>query len=264
MPFAPPLWSVLFFIMIILLGLDSQVRPHEDETVDIVSLYCQVEFANNCPRLFFNLNVKFCKTRKSSCVNARGITRKRHTAYRVASTCYAVPVGGTPCPLSPPPLPSFGKGVPLTLTLPPTWTWEGVLPCPHPLPGPGKGVPLPLVWTWWVPCPLYPPPGPGKGVPPAWTWEGGTPPPPTWIWEEGTLAPCTPHLDLGRGYSPISQMVVPPPPPPMVVVDKVKTLPSVILRMRAVMINALQFYDRVFVLCRSYFVIISVMLFSVV
>ena len=85
--------------------------------------------------------------------------RNRHTACSIASTCYAVPVGGTPC---------LGRGTP---------TWEGGNPCLGRVPPLGMGVTptwegLPPTWTWEG---GIPPPGPGKGYPSAWIWEGGTP-----------------------------------------------------------------------------------------
>ena len=78
-------------------------------------------------------------------------------------------------------------------------------------PFPGRGTPFPggvIPFPGGVP-PLH---GPGKGVPPAQTWEG-----------------ATPYPDLGRGT---------PLPPQMV--GKVKTLPSVILQMRAVIRHTVQ------------------------
>ena len=110
------------------------------------------------------------------------------------------------------------------------WPGWGVPPAPHPGIWPGWVVltPHPGIWPgWWVP-PAHPPilgSDLDRGYHPP-TWEG-----------------MPPHLDLGRGYPPawtwkgypplppVSQMVVPPPP---AMVDKIKTLPSVILRMRAV------------------------------
>ena len=98
--------------------------------------------------------------------------RKRHTARRVASTCYAVPVGGT-LPLSRSKVRMGGRG-------------KGT-----PYPSPGKGAtPFPGPGRWGYPpsqvrmggTPYsdpgreYPPSGPGKGVPPVGK-DGGTPPP---------------------------------------------------------------------------------------
>ena len=96
--------------------------------------------------------------------------RKRHTARRIASTCYAVPVGGTP----------------------PSWdlTWIGGYPLPREVPPSQVGYPH-LDLEKGTPCldlgrgyPHLdltrgyppPPPGPGKGYPPS--VDGLHPPPP--------------------------------------------------------------------------------------
>ena len=54
--------------------------------------------------------------------------RKRHTAHRVASTCCAVPVGGTPCP-------DLGSDLDVGylpfrswMGVPPSWSWMGFSP----------------------------------------------------------------------------------------------------------------------------------------
>ena len=75
--------------------------------------------------------------------------RKRHTIRWVASTRYAVPVGGTP---------------------PWNLTWMGGVPPPCPAPpilgsDLDRGYPLPPTWTW------------KGGTLPILTWEGGTPRP---------------------------------------------------------------------------------------
>ena len=112
--------------------------------------------------------------------------RKRHTARRVASTHYAVPVGGTS---------------PLSWDL--TWTVGYLLPrpgwgrrVPHPRSGyGGRGTPFPgldggypLPRSGWRDTPFL-----GQGTPPSRPGRG-TPPP------------------LGRmGYPPVGGMGVPPP-----------------------------------------------------
>ena len=102
---------------------------------------------------------------------------------------------------------------------------------------------------------------PGKGYSPIHTWEWGTPPtswmgyPPVQTWEWGTphqLDGVPPPSRPGNGVTPLSAGWGTPPhqldgvppaqtwdrvPPPPEMVDKVKTLPSVILRMRAVIID---------------------------
>ena len=139
--------------------------------------------------------------------------RKRYTDHGVASTRYVAPGGG-------------GRGNPLVGTslfgkgYPPVTTWEGGTP--HQL----------------------------NGVPPIQTWEGGTPiswmgyPTPIQTWEGGT-----PRPDLGRGYPCQLDGVLPPSrpgkgvppvnwmgyvPPPPTNVNKVKTLPPLVLRTRSV------------------------------
>ena len=89
--------------------------------------------------------------------------RKRHTTCHVASTCYAVPVGGTSLPLVRSP---GGMGTPTPWPLPPTSPWASQI-------------------SWGgTPCPLCPSPQPGqiqdRGVPP-WPgqilgWRGTSPP----------------------------------------------------------------------------------------
>ena len=146
--------------------------------------------------------------------------RKRHTALRVASTRYVVPVAGTPILGSdldwggvPAPSPSWDL----------TWMGRGYLPLCPPTPAP----PHPGIWPGWgggtcpaphpgsdldggyLPCPHSPCHGiwPGWGVP-----DPPLPCPLSWdlSWMRGRyLSPP----DLGRGTPPpISWMVVPPPP----------------------------------------------------
>ena len=142
------------------------------------------------------------------------------------------------------------RGYPLSWDL----TWTGGTP----LPGPGKGVPPPgpgkgvsPTWTWEGGNPLpglgrgYPPPGPGKGIPPTWTWEGGTPPtwtwaggtPPAWTWEGGNPPAWTwkgvPPPRPGEGDTPPS----PHPPTDVNRQMPVKTVSSLVLRTRAVIIT---------------------------
>ena len=90
--------------------------------------------------------------------------RERHTACRVASTCYAALVKGTPHSGI-----RHGWGVPPSQVGGTSFPGGGT-------PFPGRGYPLP---RWGTPGPWkgVPLPGPGKGYPPStWTWEGGTPP----------------------------------------------------------------------------------------
>ena len=129
---------------------------------------------------------------------------------------------------------------------PPVWAWDGIPPS-----RPGLGYPPPLSAVW--------------SIPPIQTWDGATPPPhqqdgvpPIWTWDEynspisrmRVLLP--PSLGLGWGtpiqtpdssleYPPIQTWdgVLPPsrpgiPPPPPARVNRLKILPSLILRMRAV------------------------------
>ena len=161
-------------------------------------------FVNHFKSYQFNLNKKVLLRE-----------RKRHTARRVASPRYAVPVGGTP----PPPswdltwmgevLHPAGGGTPScwregvtpsqvwTGGAPhsagwgtPTWTWEGVFPCQQ------DWVP----WPWQL-----------DGVPPTWTCEGGTPSAgwgtPTWTWEGVTPPPPVSWM----GYPPSAGWGTPPP-----------------------------------------------------
>ena len=134
--------------------------------------------------------------------------RMRHTARRLASTCYVVPLGGTPPPPSRSqvrtgggrgyPLPDPGEGYPL-----PRSRLGG-----HPFPGPDGGTSFPGPGGVGVSNPAD---GgtPVMGVPPVQTWEGGTPPP-TWTWE-GYLPP---QSRPGKGVPPhpISGWGTPPPP----------------------------------------------------
>ena len=134
------------------------------------------------------------KTRKSSCVNARGIP----------TAAYQVLLGGVPPPPSrgtpwPGPMrgtPQLGYphraqwGVPRVppIRVPPQPGLTGGLP-PSPIgvhsqPGPTGGVP-PLLGLmgghWGYPHWGTSPPGPGWGTPlPGPSW--GTPPPPAWTW----------------------------------------------------------------------------------
>ena len=164
---------------------------------------------------------------------------------------YPIPgLGGTPC--------QVWEGYPMrglggTLCQ----VWGGV---PHPSSG---GVPCPMlggtpsqVQVWGVPhpdlvvggtpswpgggYPRYPPPParPGMGYPPGQTWYGVPPgqtwdgvPPPGQTWD-GVPPPARP----GMGYPPPSQTWdgVSPPPPRCELTNKLKTVPSLIFRMRAV------------------------------
>ena len=124
---------------------------------------------------------------------------------------------------------------------------KGVPPAPtSPLPRPGKGVPIPptppCLPAWINLGRGYPP------HPPAWTWDGGNPPSPGL--GKGVTSPSGPGKGVtspsgpGKGVTlPISRMVVPPPPK---MVDKVETSPSVVLRMRAVIIQRWQRWQQRF------------------
>ena len=126
------------------------------------------------------------KTRKSYCVNARGIPP---AAYQVHCTCYAVPVGGTPHPVL---------------------TWGG-------------GV-IPIL-TW-------------DGVTPLLTWDGGNPPPSRMGYPR----------QEGWGYPPVNWMEVSSSQN----VNRqtpVKTVPSVILRMRTVTNSSAHFVLGMLIRC---------------
>ena len=180
--------------------------------------------------------------------------RKRHTARRIATTrcaalsnpdlvwggCgYPVPGPGWGYPVSglggyPVPGPG-GVPSPRSGGVPQSQVWGGT-PSQvrgEPIPGlgdtpsrPGQGEGCTLGTSLLRPGMEYPLPGPGMGYPPYLDLGWGTPP--TWTWDVVPPLPRpemgTPHLVLRWGI---------PSPPEMV--DKVKTLPSVILRMRAVM-----------------------------
>ena len=135
----------------------------------------------------------------------------------------------------------------------PVQTWVGVPPISRmgypPLSRPGMWYPSPLVQTWDGVPPIsrmgYPPPSrPGMWYPSplVQTWEGVPPhqqygvSPSIQTWD---VVPLSPLSRPGMGYPPHPIQIwdgVPHPPTEMV--DKVKTLPSVILRMRAVMIKS--------------------------
>ena len=140
--------------------------------------------------------------------------RKRHTASRIASARYAALSNG------------WGGTPP---TIHPDLVREGGT-LPHHPSRPGQGVPqvTPTIQSWDG-VPPYPdlrwgilPPRPGMGYPPTQTLDGVPPP----------------HLDLGRG-------TLPPPPPHPTSVDRLKILPSLILRMWAVniMFNRYRFWN---------------------
>ena len=114
------------------------------------------------------MKLKLLQTRKSSCMNARGLLT---TAYQVLLSG-VLPLLGYPhqdTPLArsdkgvskvgyPPSQGTPHQGTPCWGTPhqgTPTWTWLG-----YPLPGPGSGTPP--TWTWLG----YPLPGPGSGIPP--------------------------------------------------------------------------------------------------
>ena len=122
--------------------------------------------------------------------------RKRHTARRVASTPYVVLTGYPPRQGTPPARDPPGQGT------------------PHGQGTPPARVPPPRV----PPLARVPPPArvpPWPGYPPGWTWQGT---PPAAPWHSGKC--CKALWDTGT-----------PPPPD---VNRLKTLPSPILRMRAV------------------------------
>ena len=122
-------------------------------------------------------------------------------------------------------------------TPPQTWTWDPPYPDldlgpPHPDLALGPSHPPTLTWTWdpptwtWTWDPPYSdldlgPPHPDLDLGPPLPGPGLGTPPLTWTWD-----PPHPDLDLG-----------PPPPPVEVWTDKLKTVPSPILRMRAVKIK---------------------------
>ena len=96
------------------------------------------------------------RTRKSSCVNARG-TPPPCSKYSLCCSVWGVP------------------------RVPP-WTWDGVPPRTwHGVPpGPGMGYPPYLDLGWGTPPYLdlgwgTPLPRPGMGYPHTWTWDGVTP-----------------------------------------------------------------------------------------
>ena len=155
--------------------------------------------------------------------------RKRHTARHAPSTCCAAlsnpdMAGGVPHPRS------RGRGYPV----PGPGGTPSQVQGGYSIPGPGgtpsqvqggtpsqvQGVPHPRSGVGWG----YPIPGPGGYPVPGW----GYPPPPYL-----DLGWDTPLPRPGMGYPPYPAWDGVPPPE---MVDKVKTLPSVILRMRAVII----------------------------
>ena len=157
---------------------------------------------------FLNGVVNTTRTRKSSCVNA-----KRHTARCKYTLCCS----GNPSVLGP----ELDRGVPPSQV------------CTH-------GYPLPARWG-------YPHPDLGRLIP-VQTWEGGTPPSRAGkrvlpVRKDGGT-PCqegwgTPLLGrmeappLGRmGYPPLARLG--PPAPHPADVNRLKILPFLILRMRAV------------------------------
>ena len=144
-------------------------------------------------------------TKKSSCVNARGLPTAAYQVLHLLSctggwgtSCRG---GGYPYQGVPHPWPG-GPGVP------PIWIWLGYphprldrgtsWGVPHPLMGWGSrdGVPSPG-WTWWGTLiwtwPGYPPSKAGWGYPPPLSRDGV--PPPSWTWL-GVPPPPNP----GMGY----------------------------------------------------------------
>ena len=132
-----------------------------------------------------NVYENIFSTRKSSCVNARGIPPAAQQVHAMLFWKGVPPCLGRQNP-------------PLGRQYPPTW--EGSTPTQE------GSTTLSLGRGY--------PPLPGKGYP---HQEGSTPP-----------------AHLGRQYPPSAGWWYPPTP---AMVDKVKTLPSVILRMRAVKVS---------------------------
>ena len=137
----------------------------------------------------------YVKTRKSSCVNARGIpTAAYQVLHLLSCTRWGTPPVGVPPWPDPmegylrwgtlvryPPKPGLTREVPKVGYgyLYPRWgTPIRVLHQPGPIGGTRGGVPPSLVWggtQGGVPPLGYPPAGPGWGTPPAWTWPGYSP-----------------------------------------------------------------------------------------
>ena len=111
--------------------------------------------------------------------------------------------GGVPCPRS--------GGVPHPRS-------GGV---PHPGLVRGRGYPI-LTWSGGV-----------LGTPPSQIWDG-VPLPPSQTWDG---IPPPPPARPGMGYSPPRPDWGTPPPPRCELTNKLKTVPSPILRMRAVIIQ---------------------------
>ena len=145
--------------------------------------------------------------------------RKTHTARCVASTHYAVPVGVPPCPGA---WPGWGGGYPI----------PGVDGGYH-LPRSWQGVPPSQVWMRGVSTHF---PGLDEGVPPSQVWMGGTHFPgldrgyPHWL--DGV------PLSGRIGVPPLGRLGLPPTPTD---VNRLKILPSLILRMGVVIITRQSF-----------------------